>query len=177
MPANSPAWRIGFRAIDLSRVGVAGTYTPSIPLESLGRDALFIAFDDPHAAASTGQWATERAILAGQSFTFVSQTVASHEATPSTIRFAGTVPKTGEYDVYLRWYGSNRPLAGNVPVKIRHADGQSTVMIDERQEGHKWVRIGAGAYRFEADTPAEIELANRGVKGSVAVNAIALVKK
>jgi mannan endo-1,4-beta-mannosidase len=56
-----------------------------------------------------------------------------------------TVPEPGTYEVYAWWWASDwRPL--DVPYTVRHADGSTTVRVDQRTDGAQWNLLGT--FRF-----------------------------
>ncbi len=82
-------------------------------------------------------------------------------------------PLIGSYSVYLRYTsGTNR--ADNVPVNIRHAGGVSTVMINQKQNGGKWILLGS--YDFVGDGTECVEIRNEGTNGYVIADAVAFIE-
>lgn len=75
----------------------------------------------------------------------------------------------GEYDVYLRWTsGTNR--ASNVPVTVLHEGGASSLSINQRQSGARWVWLGT--WRFRADGSAGVRIETTGTDGYVIADAV-----
>jgi|GEM_PF-392850 len=87
-------------------------------------------------------------------------------ATPSWARFTPDFPESGRYEVFTIFsYGAN---AGDTRYLIKHADGATTVALEQRgrpgtpeRNNLKWLSLGI--YRFEKGLDTE--------KGSVALDA------
>jgi hypothetical protein len=55
------------------------------------------------------------------------------------------VPEPGTYEVYAWWWASDwRPP--DVPYTIHHADGETTVRVDQRANGAQWNLLGAFSF-------------------------------
>ena len=92
-----------------------------------------------------------------------------------TVTFTPAITQTGYYDVRFAY----TPLANratNVPIIILHADGETTVTVNEREvpplAGHF---ISLGRFRFEQDGAGYILISNEGTDGFVIVDALQLV--
>jgi hypothetical protein len=65
----------------------------------------------------------------------------------NTATWSFTIPQAASYEVYARWTSaSNR--AQNAPYTIYHADGSSTVRVNQEINGGGWVNLGE--YDFDA---------------------------
>jgi hypothetical protein len=78
--------------------------------------------------------------------------------------FEFNIPAPGTYDVYSTWCTSGNST--DALYTIRHADGQSRVMLTQdgwggggRSNGNAWVRLGT--HRFEAGTPASVTVTSQ----------------
>ncbi|NED93755.1 hypothetical protein G1H11_00310 [Phytoactinopolyspora alkaliphila] len=96
-------------------------------------------------------------------------------------RFRLDVPVAGEYQV-LAWYVSHPNRASNAPYTINHADGSTTVRVDQRGQARSladadrpgvWVNLGT--YRFEAGSSGSVELSN-DADGFVVADGITLTR-
>jgi hypothetical protein len=86
--------------------------------------------------------------------------------------FEAKLPAAGRYEVRIS-YSPNPNRATNVPVTIRHADGDASAKVDQRKAGEiggAWRSLGT--FRFTADTPATIIVSNAGTDGYVIVDAV-----
>lgn len=117
------------------------------------------------AAAGTWNRATGVAGYYGQSYR-------THPAgTGSALaRFRPDVPMAGVYAASI-WYTSATNRASNVPVTIRHAEGEATIRLDQRSGGGRWVPLGE--YTFVAGGANTIELSD-DANGYVIADAVQL---
>lgn len=90
---------------------------------------------------------------------------------PGEARWVLDPPAEGNCEVYARWTSAwNR--ASDAPFTIRHADGNTTVRVDQRQDGGTWVNLGR--YRFRRNEPAVVSLGT-DADGWVIAGAVRLV--
>ncbi len=87
-------------------------------------------------------------------------------------RYRPDLPQTGKYEVRLS-YSANPNRATNVPVTIVHADGKTTVLVNQRKaaplaEGF----LSLGTFRFEKGKAGSVEISNRDVDGYVIIDAV-----
>jgi hypothetical protein len=92
-----------------------------------------------------------------------------------TVTFTPAIPQTGLYEVRFGYTPlANR--ASNVPITILHADGETTVTVNEREApplgGHF---TSLGQFRFEKDGAGYILVSNEGTDGFVIVDALQLL--
>ena len=68
-----------------------------------------------------------------------------------TVTFTPVIPQSGRYEVRFA-YTAQANRATNVPITILHADGENTVIVNEREAppltGHF---VSLGTFRFEKD--------------------------
>ncbi|MFC0107749.1 golvesin C-terminal-like domain-containing protein [Kibdelosporangium aridum] len=86
------------------------------------------------------------------------------------VRFRPDVPMNGVYDVSV-WYRAGADQASNASFVIRHAEGQSTVKVDQRSGGGRWVRLGEHA--FAGGGGGTVELSD-AADGTVIADAVRL---
>ena len=81
------------------------------------------------------------------------------------------VPRSGAYRVLARWSGGDN-RARNAPYTVRHAQGETTVRVDQRQGG-RWASLGV--FLFEAGAAYTVTLSNDadGVVIADALNVVA----
>lgn len=92
-----------------------------------------------------------------------------------SIQFIARVQKAGRYEVRIA-YSSHPNRATNVPVKIAHAGGNSTVIVNQRRPAQiDGLFEPIGNFNFDADTDYGIEISNRGTDGYVIADALQIV--
>jgi hypothetical protein len=90
----------------------------------------------------------------------------------TSIAFRPKLPGAATYTVYLRW-SAGPDRASNVPVDIQHANGTSTVLVNQRQPSGEWAKLGT--YPFAATGKESITLRTDGTDGIVIADAVRLV--
>ncbi|MFM7070402.1 MAG: DUF1553 domain-containing protein, partial [Planctomycetota bacterium] len=89
-----------------------------------------------------------------------------------TATFQPELPVAGMYEVRLAYSaGGNRDAA--VPVAVFSADGETTVMVDQRRAppiDGLWISLGM--FRFEANGQGFVMVSNEGTTGHVIVDAV-----
>ena len=85
--------------------------------------------------------------------------------------FTTTLPKTGRYRIAAA-YATVASRATNVPVQIKHADGTTTVKINQRKKDSPFAFTPVGDYRFKAGEPASVIFTNTGVDGHVQIDTV-----
>ena len=123
---------------------------------------------DDEAAVKTGDWSHGTA-----SKNFISEGYAHDQNKgkgEKTIRFKTALTKIGRYEVRLA-YPSNNNRATQVPVTIKHANGESRVTVNQRTPGpHSGMSITLGTFEFNQD--AEVSISNGSTDGFVVVDAV-----
>ncbi len=85
--------------------------------------------------------------------------------------------KPGRYEVRLA-YSQNANRATNVPVIIRHADGEKTVVINQKKAPSiDNLFVSLGEFTFSADKPAVVTISNQQTDGYVIIDAIQWLAK
>jgi hypothetical protein len=90
---------------------------------------------------------------------------------PKTATFTATLPRTGRYRVAFA-FEQGPDCATALPVKITHAAGADTVLVNERERGTPFAFRPLGEFRFEAGAPAEVFITTEGVKGRVTIDEV-----
>jgi hypothetical protein len=90
---------------------------------------------------------------------------------PKTATFAATLPRTGRYRVAFA-FEQGPDCATAVPVRITHAGGADTVIVNERERGTPFAFRPLGEFRFEAGQPAEVFITTEGVNGRVTIDEV-----
>ncbi len=89
--------------------------------------------------------------------------------------FVFSVPRSGRYEVQLS-YTPHHNRAVNVPVTIRHADGESVHTVDQtRSPDIKEAFVSLGTFPFSEEEPARVLIENRGTSGYVVIDAVRMV--
>jgi hypothetical protein len=66
--------------------------------------------------------------------------------------------------------------ATNVPVSVKHANGENSITVNERQTpAIDKAFVSLGTFRFTADQPAVVTVTNLGTDGYVVVDAVQLL--
>jgi hypothetical protein len=92
------------------------------------------------------------------------------------VEFATRLPETRRYEVLVAYTASNN-RATNTPVIISHAEGETTVMIDQRKPPklHDCL-ISVGTFPFSTDQPARVTIATTGTTGVVIADAVSFAE-
>ncbi|MFO1485005.1 MAG: FAD-dependent oxidoreductase [Verrucomicrobiaceae bacterium] len=86
-------------------------------------------------------------------------------------RFVPSLPTAGKYRVAIT-YGALANRADNVPVIVHHADGEKTVIVNQKKKApEKDVLLPLGTFRFEAGKSGWLEIRNDGTTGHVIIDA------
>ncbi len=86
-----------------------------------------------------------------------------------SVRFTPNIPGNGAYEVGMWWVSySNRST--NTPVDIVHADGTSTVTVNQKLQGSQWVSLGT--YNFNSGTGGSVLVRTTGTDGYVIADAV-----
>ncbi len=89
--------------------------------------------------------------------------------------FTIDVPKDGEYEVRFAFAGTNG-RATNVPVTIRHAQGEESLKVDQSKQAPILTMLKPlGRFQFLKEKPVVVEISNQDANGYVLVDAIQLV--
>jgi hypothetical protein len=89
-----------------------------------------------------------------------------------TARFIPDLPKSGKYQVFVA-YPWNANRASNVPVVIKHADGEARVTVNQKKKPVvQEVLHAVGTFRFEKGKAGFVEISNAGTDGYVAIDAV-----
>ncbi|MGL4555410.1 MAG: DUF1549 domain-containing protein, partial [Gemmataceae bacterium] len=83
--------------------------------------------------------------------------------------FAAKLPKPGMYEVFVS-YTTGSTRARNVPVTVKHAEGEKTVSVDQtKPPALDGLFTSVGTYRFDQD--AAVTVTNKGTAGHVIIDA------
>ena len=94
------------------------------------------------------------------------------ELSPAT--FAAKLPKPGKYEVQIAWT-SNPNRATNVPVQVKHVQGEGNFLLNQRKEPNQDIGFHSlGVFLFE--TKAEVIISNQDTDGHVIIDAVRWVE-
>jgi hypothetical protein len=134
-----------------------------------------ILMDDTH-AERIGKWEE----LSKHQF-FVYQGYLQDNGTgkgKKSVIFKPIIRRSGDYEVMIA-YPQHSENSKRVPVHIRHADGEDTVLVDLTQEklrGFMNMFLSIGTYRFEADGQSTVTFQTQGTEdGLVVVDGVQFV--
>lgn len=82
-------------------------------------------------------------------------------------RFTPKIPEAGRYEVSIWFPDSGGFLPKQVPVDVIHADGTSTVVVDQTTHNGRWRRLGV--YPFKAGTEGSVLIRTDGTDGKYVV--------
>jgi hypothetical protein len=87
-------------------------------------------------------------------------------------RFTPDLPAAGRYRVLIA-YPNNNNRASNVPVVIRHADGETKVTLNQKKKPSVSDLLEpVGTFRFEKGRAGYVEISNTGTDGYVVIDAV-----
>jgi hypothetical protein len=90
-------------------------------------------------------------------------------------RFIPNLPAAGKYEVRLA-YTVNSNRATNVPVTIHSADGDKTIVVDQKKKPPiDGLFISLGVYRFDVGSTGFVEISNKGTDGYVIADAVQFI--
>lgn len=125
---------------------------------------------DDREAKLAGTWgdSTSQGKWIGPSYRFV----APADAAGAAATFTAKLPAEGRYEVRMA-YSTAGNRATNVPVTIRHADGEAKRTVNQKEAPPvDGLFLPLGTFRFTASGPAEVRVTGEGVDGHVIVDAI-----
>jgi len=85
------------------------------------------------------------------------------------VRWIFNIPETGNYKVFA-WWSASQARTPDAPYTINHADGNTTVRVDQRVDGGQWNEIGE--YYFNADEEYYVRLNDDANAGNVVADAV-----
>jgi hypothetical protein len=94
-----------------------------------------------------------------------------------SITFRASLPKAGKYEVRFA-YAPNKNRCNAVPVIVRHAGGEATVVVNETKPGaFDGLTVTLGTFEFESGKPAEVFISTKGTTGYVVADAAQWIAK
>lgn len=87
-------------------------------------------------------------------------------------RYRPELSKAGNYEVRIS-YSPNPNRATNVPVLVVHADGKTTIKVNQKKPAPiNGVFLSLGVFRFEKSNAGYVEVGNRDADGYVIIDAV-----
>jgi alpha-L-rhamnosidase len=115
-----------------------------------------ICDNDKPAVTLTGSWANNSINEVDQRYELSVEQAPPGDGSNTAI-FRPNLPTGGRYKVFARWT-SHPNRATNAPYTIHHAAGQTTVRVDQEQNGGKWMLLGE--FDFPPGTGGHVVLSN-----------------
>jgi RHS repeat-associated protein len=132
----------------------------------VGKHVVLVDNSDSQHVTATGTWGTSSSGTGFQGYDYRTHAAGSTD----TFTWRLTVPADGNYQVWVKYPAAT---ATDAPYKVRHADGDTTVPVDQTQNPGQWVSLGS--QRFTEGIAHSIELGTSAT-GSVAADAVKLVR-
>ncbi len=88
------------------------------------------------------------------------------------VKFTPDLPTAGRYKVAI-WYTAAANRASNVPVDIVSSHENYTIIINQRENGSKWVELGT--YLFDEGAKGSVTIRNTATDGYVIADAVRFV--
>jgi hypothetical protein len=90
-------------------------------------------------------------------------------------KFPFSVKTSGRYEVRVG-YSAHNNRASNVPVSVRHADGETRVIVNQKKPAEiDKLFHSVGRFSFAAGKEYEVQVSNEGTDGHVILDAIQIV--
>lgn len=142
---------------------------PSITKEDLGG----IVIDDAEAELSgfTGEGTTAAGFV-GKGYRHDANTAKGEQRA----RYVPEIKEPAKYQVAIT-YGALANRATNVPVIVHHADGETKIIVNQRQTAGDKNLFPLGEFRFDAGKKGWIEIRNDGTDGHVIIDAVVLKRR
>ena len=135
----------------------AGTYTFIATGTAVALPPLTVICDnDKPAVTLTGSWANNSINEVEQRYELSVEHAAAGDGS-STATFRPNLPTGGRYKLFARWT-SHPNRASNAPYTIHHAGGQTTVRVNQEENGGKWMPLGE--FDFPSGTNGHVVLTN-----------------
>lgn len=89
----------------------------------------------------------------------------------SRAEFSTILPKSGRYRVCVA-YATAGNRAKKVPLDIHHGEGNSTVVVNQREKSTPFAFSPIGDFNFVAGEPASVVFSNEGAEGHIFVDTV-----
>lgn len=105
--------------------------------------------------SESGAWSSASGGYRGLTYRYATTVVGAPTATTT---WSATIPADGRYAVYV-WYRQESSRAPDARYIVRHAGGETTVVVNQRLHGNTWHYLGT--YGFLAGQEARVTLTNQ----------------
>ena len=109
---------------------------------------------DNGSGLATGTWPLSTAVAGYQGSNYQ-----THAAGTGENRFTWPLAGSGQYRVFAKWT-ANPNRATNAPYTVRHSAGESTILINQQQNGGQWQLLGT--YALDANSRVTLSDAANG---------------
>jgi hypothetical protein len=157
----------------VDELGPKGNATHGIDLASNRLTGSVVHYTDSRHVTTTGTWRAQTATGMWGLFRF--NFLVGTSAAPAEATYTLPVTEDGVYQISLL-YQTGPDRARNVPVTIRHADGEAELKWNMRKGSRHGFSVEVGKYRFQAGKPSTVTLSTRGADGNVIADGVAFVK-
>lgn len=89
-----------------------------------------------------------------------------------SVRFSPALGKTGSYEIFI-YYPSETNRSTSTPYIIKRAEGDTTVLVDQTQNGSEWISLGK--FNLLKDSNPKLIISNAGTSGYVIADGVAFV--
>ncbi len=138
-----------------------------------GPELLGIVLDDTE-AQYTGKWLTSNAASSNIGGSYRHD--GGRDRGQKTATFTMDIPADGDYGVRF-YYTPHANRSTKTAVTIHHADGDTTVLVNQREPARvDGVAPTLGQFRFATDQKALVTITNEGADGYVVVDGIQLLE-
>ncbi len=158
------------RTVEIERVSLADLAQVSMPAEPLETASLDVEVDGVLLDVETeGVWG-----LSSKADTkYADRYLYMWPEETGSVTFSRELPEAGSYEVF-GWWNSEGNRCDEVPYVIQHAGGESTVIVDQGQQGGQWVSLGV--YPFNAGR-ASVRVEANGFSSYVIAEAVRFVQQ
>lgn len=85
------------------------------------------------------------------------------------VKYTPEITTSGRYKIYA-WWPSHKKNATQAPVKITHSQGESTIYLNQRKDGGKWMLLGE--WLFSKGNKSTVTINSENAKGIVVADAL-----
>ena len=153
--------------IEVSQVTVLQPSVGPVVPDQTDETAIIIDNEDVDRLFGEGEWMP----VAGDGSSYGPTLLHDNNANKgaNVIGFVPELPAAGEYDVYL-FYPAADFTATNVPVEVVHAEGSTTITVDQRTTGGEWLHLGT--FTFHAGDAGGVIIRTDDTDGMVFADAV-----
>lgn len=137
---------------------------------SVSPDGVVVDNADAARVTTIGEWLSATSVAGFRGADYIHDN--NQGKGSKSVEFRPRLGAPGVYEVFARWTAyANR--ASNAPIDIVHANGTSTVLVNQRQQGGQWVSLGT--FTFGPEAAAVVRTA--GTNGYVIADAFQFARR